>query len=291
MTNSRARVAPLPMDADIDEDTVIVRTPGRVGQPWGPYLRALWFRRHFVLRHSGGALRARNARNVLGPLWHVLNPTLLAGIYVFLFAVLRPSDSAGEIVPRVVSGVFFYYFTLQGIVQGGRSIIADRQLVLNSTFPLLALPVSAVALAGRELGLTLPVYAAIHFGYGRPVGWFLLLLLPLLLLQTILTLGFAALAAAVQTHVRDFGSFIPYVMRLALYVTPVLYAPEILPDTVRRFLYVNPLSAHFVLLHQILEGRPTDSITWGVAAAWSVIFVIVGATVFKRAEQGFAGGL
>lgn len=272
-------------------ELLTVHTPSRTQAPVCSYLRAVWERRDFVLRHSGGAMKARNARSILGPLWHVLNPLLLAAVYVFLFAVLRPSADAADVLPRVVSGIFVYYFTLQSVIQGGRAIIADRHLVLNATFPLMALPLSAVTLAARELALTVPVYAAIHVAYDQPVGFEVLLLIPLVVLQAVMNLGLAALVASIQTTIRDVGSFVPYFMRLMLYVTPVLYPVDLLPERLQSLIYVNPLAPMFILLQSLLEGSVGELAVWMAAFGWSIASITIGVFVFRRAERSFAVAL
>lgn len=276
--------------ADADS-RVTVFTPESSAQPIGPYLRALWARHHFIQRHSAATLAKRYGRSALGTLWNLLNPLLLASVYVFLFTVLRPGSDPVETTTHVVFGIFFYYFTLNSVLQGARSVLSEQQLVMNASFPLLALPLSAVTVALRQLVAASPILVICHLVSGRPIGVSLLLLLPLFALQILLNVGLAALGAASLVRVPDIGNALPYLMRLLLYVTPVLYSADLLPKGAAALLVVNPLAPLFVLLDDLLHGEVGEPLYWLATTGWTIFFLVVGVWFFRVSERQFASAV
>ena len=253
------------------------------------YLRELLRRRHFIAYYARSTLQARYATSVLGSAWQVLTPLLLALTYFLLISVVRTgAGDPGQQLALIVSGLFVYYFTLNSVVLGGRAVSTGARLVMNTTFPRLALPLAEVTVAWRQLLATLPIYVVLHLVVGREVQWSLVLLVPLIGLQILLNVGLAALVATAIVYLPDVGNALPYVMRMWMYTSPVLYAATLLPEWAERLLFLNPIGPLFALLQQVLDGHTGDGSLWLATSVWSVLFLVVGASVFVRRESEFA---
>ena len=81
---------------------------------------------------------------VLGNLWSVLNPLFQAGIYYFLYTVLRSGAGAGAFLPILIANFFFFGLSMTALGEGGSSIKRGKGLMLNSTFPRALLPMTTV---------------------------------------------------------------------------------------------------------------------------------------------------
>ena len=54
-------------------------------------------------------------------------------------------------------------------------------------------------------------------------------------------MGLAALMATLQVYFRDASSFLPYVMRIWLYLSPVLWFADQAPAQFAKYMVLNPL--------------------------------------------------
>ena len=79
----------------------------------GPYLLDLWGRRSYISYVSANELRSRQVTNVLGNLWHLLNPILSIGVYYVIFGLLLDvgNRSSGNFFLFLTAGLFIFQFT------------------------------------------------------------------------------------------------------------------------------------------------------------------------------------
>jgi len=257
--------------------------------PLRPYLQELWRRRRFALHLAQTSLKARHVDSALGMLWLVINPLMLALVYYLLIAVLLGSKNSGpDYFAHLLSGLFAFYFTLTSISQGAKSVTSGGKLIMNIAFPKALLPLSSVMAALLTYIPMIAVYAVFHVATGQPVTLRLLLLPIVLLLHTIMNLGFAMFFATLTVYFRDTASFLPYFLRVWLYVSPVLWTLQDVPDRLRPIVAVNPLYAVLGAWHDLLDGVFPSPALWLGAVAWALAVFAVGAWFLLSREREFA---
>ena len=192
---------------------------------------------------------------MFGQLWLVLNPMLLALVYFILVDILRASDSRNsEFFAHLVAGLFAFMFIHNAMTVGVRSVTKGGRLILNSAFPRALLPLSAVITAFMRFLPTMVVYVPVHIASGLPVNWNLLWVIPIFALMILLACGLSMLVAAAQVYFRDLSNFLPYVLRIWLYVSPVLYYTDEVPDRYKWILDVNPLGGLLTAWSDVLNA-------------------------------------
>ena len=281
-----------PRDGREDEFTSErhVYRPHRVGlPPILPYLRAVWRRRQFTFELARTKLRSSHYNTVFGQLWLVLNPLLLATVYFILVEILRQGTGGLPFFAHLMAGLFVFYFFASAVNQGAKSVVGGGRLILNTAFPRTLLPLSSVVTAFMRFLPTLVVYAAMHAAAGLPVGPHLLWALPIFAMIAIFAAGVAMLFAAAQVYFRDLSSFLPYVTRIWLYASPVLYYVEQVPARFKPILALNPLYPLLASWSDVLNQgqQPSASfLLWGLA--WALAALVVGGLFFMSREREFA---
>lgn len=272
---------------------VQVYEPHRVGLPkLGPYARDLWSRRQFAAELSRATMRAAHSTTFFGQLWLVINPLLLAAVYYVLVNILS-NRSGGDFLVHLVGGLFFFYFVSGCITTGAASVTSSGKLVSTMAFPRLLMPLSAVRTAFFRFLPTLIVYFVIHGVVGAPWSPTMLLAGVFLLYGLVFGAGIGAFLAALQVYFRDTASFLPYFVRLWLYLSPVLWYPEDvatrLGETGARFAQLNPLYSIVGGWSDLLVRSEMPSTgTWIAGAAWAVGAAVVGSLFFMSRERDFA---
>jgi len=98
---------------------------------------------------------------------------------------------------------------------------------LNTPFPRLLIPLSAVRTAFFRFLPTVPVYFIFHAIFLTHVwSWKMLLSIYFLATMIVFGMGLAAFFAALQVYFRDTSSFLPFFVRIWMYLSPILWAPE-----------------------------------------------------------------
>jgi teichoic acid transport system permease protein len=267
-----------------------VYEPHLVGlPPLAPYLREAWRRRSFASEMARTKLRAQHFNTVFGQLWLVLNPLLLAAVYFVLVDILRGGDRGNVFFAHLMVGIFAYYFVSGAVRNGSKSIVTGGRLILNTAFPRVLLPMSSVIIAFKRFVPTVVIYVPVHIALDLPVGPELLWVLPLLGLLIVLASGLAMIVAALQVYFRDLKNFMPYLLRVWLYSSPVLYYADEMPDEYRFLLDINPLGQLLAAWSEVLnQGGVPSGHQLAVAAAWAFGFLIVGFVFFVSREREFA---
>ncbi len=267
-----------------------VYEPHRVGlPPLGAYVREVWRRREFARELARSNLRAQHFNTVFGQLWLIINPLLLAGVYFVLVDILRRDSRGPEFLGHLVAGLFAYYFVQQSMTYGVKSVVAGGRLILNSAFPRLLLPLASLVTAFTRFLPTVLVYVPLHLIIGLPITPQLLWALPITALLIGVAFGLTALVAAAQVYFRDLSSFLPYGLRVWLYISPILYYADEVPDRYRAILSINPLGPILTAWSDVLtEGRAPAAGDLLLGLGWALVLLIGGSLFFISREREFA---
>jgi len=267
-----------------------VYRPHRVGlPPILPYARAVWRRRQFTFELSRTTLRSSHFNTVFGQLWLVINPLLLALVYFLLVEILRQRSGGAPFFAHLMAGLFVFYFFATAVNQGAKSVVGGGRLILNTAFPRTLLPLSSVVTAFMRFLPTLAIYAVMHAVAGLPVGFHLLWAIPIFTMIAVFASGVAMLFAAAQVYFRDLSSFLPYVTRIWLYASPILYYAEDVPERVKPILALNPLYPLLASWSDVLnQGQQPSAglMLWGLA--WALVAFVAGGLFFMSREREFA---
>jgi ABC-type polysaccharide/polyol phosphate export permease len=105
----------------------------------------------------------------------------------------------------------------------------------------------------------------------------------------IFTTGATALIAAATVYFRDISSFLPYVLRIWLYASPVLYYVEDVPQRFHFLVVANPLAPILGAWGDVLTRGETPSASrLAFGLAWSLAIFVVGILFFISREREFA---
>lgn len=265
-----------------------IRPPGRAVRA-AEYLRDLWNRREFALALGLGNLKARNASTVFGLLWWVINPILLGAVYFLVFGILFDSNQRPDnFLVYLLSGMFVFHFTAQSMTGGANSIIQNARLLANLRFPRLLLPISTLIESTVGFIASIGVFFLIALATGQHNFTFRLLYLPLILvLQVLFNLGLGALTARLAVPFRDINNLVPYVNRIWLYLTPIIWPLSFLNNAEpwqQTLIRANPMFDFVALYRSALLGTPLIADQVVGAVMWSVIVGLVGIALFIRYE-------
>jgi teichoic acid transport system permease protein len=275
-----------------------VYRPHRAGlPPIGTYVRELWRRRAFVRELSRAELKAQNYNTAFGQAWLVLNPLLNAAVYFFLVDILSSSKGrAPNYITHLLAGIFAYTFFQSGVSQAAGSVVGGGKLILNTAFPRLLLPITQIVIAFFRFLPTVPVLAVIIWFNNRAnISLHMLWIVPDFVLLILFTAGLGFVCATLQVYNTDFKNLLPYLLRLGMYMTPILWfvrdpVTHVLASGLRRHIATyNPLSPLFEIWSDaVVVGQASPLGTWLRAIIVSVVVFVVGFVVYVSRERDYA---
>jgi teichoic acid transport system permease protein len=258
--------------------------------PLRDYLSALWDRRAFLVEIAKADLRTARAQTMLGRIWGVLDALFMAGIYFFLYTVIRGRAGGDqlEFLPVLITGIFLFTLSMGALGEGGASIKRSKMLMLNSTFPRALLPIAAVYKGLLKFIPAAFVLALVLLLLRAEIGVGIFLMPLLFVLQTVANVGLAMLVATFVTLNPDGTNVMSYVQRILFFVTPIIYPVTLLPDAARAILTFQPLFPFFASYQAIVSGGVPSLGMLAMSVFWAVTLLIVGGRLFLRHERQFA---
>ena len=266
-----------------------VYEPFKAGLPkLGRYWKSLWSRRTFIKEYSKSELREQHFDSVFGQLWLVINPLLLSAVYFILINII--SDSAdSERYVHLTASLFLFYLVANSLTGGVKSVTAGQRLILNTAFPRIMLPISALVIAIFKFLPTLIVFMVIKAIVGSAFTIEMLWAIPVLLITIFLALGLAITISCINVYFRDIASFLPYLTRTLLYLSPILYAAKDIKSSLRFIEIFNPL---FPILDSwsrtMVQGEVPHLSSMLQGLAWATGIFFVGTYFFLSREREFA---
>lgn len=258
------------------------------------YLAALWNRRHFIIAESRAKMSSSTRKNLLGYGWLFFNPLLSVLAYWFIFGyILQTSRGIENFLGFLVVGVFFFGFTGKCMTGGTGSVRAGASMIRGFQFPRASLPLSTVVRNFLDFMPTLLVML-ILLAVIPPfevLTWRVILVIPIVILQTLFNVGLACLLARLGHKIPDLTNFMSIVSRFWLYGSGVFFSIEDRlgnHPTLLEAMQYNPMHAYLTLVrNSLLYGVDTDPKMWIVGTVWAFGLLIVGFLFFWRGEENY----
>lgn len=233
--------------------------------------------------------------SVLGIGWIVLTPLVLVAIYTFVFGVVLQSawvsktDSSLEVPLIYFTGLMVFSFFMEIITRAPEYIRANKTYVTKIVFPVEVLDWILVGTAAFKLAASatlLTVFLVLVLGR-FPTG---MLAAPLVIAPlVVLCAGLAWFISAVGTYVRDLNQLLLAIGPVLMFVSPIFYSVEQVPENFRAVFWANPLTWVLETLRGLLFFN--QGIDWqGYALYWVAAIAVfaAGFGFFQRARTGFA---
>jgi lipopolysaccharide transport system permease protein len=240
---SSTRSAPCPSAPLADEEAREVRVIGAHRDDG--YLRELWQYRALIYQMARRDLRLRHAQTLLGLGWPIVQPLLSMLVLTFVFgrvAKLTPTSAVPYPV-LVLSGLLPWQLFATGLTSVGLSLLLANELIDRVYFPRLVLPIRALAVALHNALITCLLLLAVMLAYGVTPSARIVWLLPALLASALLALGLGCFLSIWNAVYRDFLHLLPFLLQLAMYVSPVGFETHAIPPSYAWVSALNPLAA------------------------------------------------
>lgn len=255
-----------------------------------PNLRELWERRDLLYFMAYRDIAVRYKQALIGAFWAVLQPILLAGIFAVFFGILAKVDSAPGIpYPLfVLSGFVIWLYFAMAVTDCALSTLASSTLISKVYFPRLVIPLAAVIPATVDffVGFFVVVIAAWAYGFEPTLK---ILALPGLLALTFTTiLGAGLWLSALNVKYRDVVLLVPFLTQIGLFISPVVYPIDLVPENLQAVYLANPTAGILELYRWIILPTDFPGMLLLIPIAVSIVLLVTGSIYFKRAEREFA---
>ncbi len=277
------------MDSAASPSTVpsIVLEAGRASSH---YWRDLWRYRELAGFLAWRDVKVRYKQASLGIAWAILQPAVQTVLLTFVFGKLAKMPDGGVPYPLIVMcGLLPWQLFTAAFNGAGGSLVGNSHLISKVYFPRLIVPISALAVALVDFGIMLAIAVPVVFFFGIVPGWQILLLPVFVLLALVIAFGAGLWISALTVRFRDFRFITPFILQIGMFVTPVGYRTDFLPNW-REWLALNPLAGVVDGVRWSLLGgqTPLHYPALVISVAAGLVLLLSGVWYFRRVERQFA---
>jgi lipopolysaccharide transport system permease protein len=266
----------------------LVLEPGRAERH---YWRDLWRYRELFYFLAWRDLLVRYKQTVIGVAWALLRPFLTMVVFTVIFGKIAGLPSGGVPYPILVfAGMLPWQFFSNALSESSGSLVSNANLISKVYFPRLIVPAGAVIVGFVDFMISFVIMAALMVWYGFLPGIQILTLPLWILLAFLAAIGPGLFITALNVKYRDFRYVIPFVVQFGLYVSPVGFRSDVVPEQWRLLYSLNPMVGVIDGFRWAICGGEF-AIYWpGFAAslAITVFFLWFGVRYFRKTERTFA---
>lgn len=255
----------------------------------------LWLHRGLLLDLVKRDFIGRYKGSMLGVVWSLFNPLLMLAIYTIVFSVAFNarwgSGEESKVAFAIVlfSGMIIHSFFAECLNRAPGLIISHASYVKKVVFPLEILPWMALfsALLHFLVSFCVLLVFCLLAGVAVQLG---VLLIPVVLAPLIMmVLGLSWILASLGVYLRDVSQVMGMVTTVALFLAPVFYPVEALPETYQTLLTWNPITLPVIQLRDLmLWGKPLQWDQWAVSLVIGMLICFAGYWWFQKSRRGFA---
>jgi lipopolysaccharide transport system permease protein len=255
------------------------------------YWRDLWEYRELFLFLAWRDILVRYKQTVVGVTWAVIRPFLTMVVLTVVFGRLANMPSGGVPYPLLVfCGMLPWQFFSTAVSECGNSLVSNSSLISKVYFPRMTVPASSVITSLVDLLLSVSLLALLMVWYQYLPGPRVFLLPLFVLMAFAAAFGVGVWISALMVRYRDFRFVVPFVVQFGLYISPVGFTSEVVPEPWRLLYSLNPMVGAIDGFRWAVLGGNAALYWPGFLLSLVVVGVLLGTGIryFRSTERTFA---
>ncbi len=252
-------------------------------------LRAIFKYRYLVVQFVRRDILTRYKRSVLGVAWTMLNPLGTMLILTIVFSQAFGGSQEGY-AAYVLSGLIAWNFFAQSSNAATLHLVWGGSLLKKIYIPRTSFAVSATGTGLINILFSLIPLLIVMLLTGVPIRWTIILLPIPILFLAMFALGVGLLISTMAIFYADIAEMFQIALTAWMYLSPVIYSPEILPEAYR--FWITRLNPMFYLIElfrmPIYYGKVPDLSLVMIAGGISIVTLFVGWIYFTGKSDEFA---
>ena len=242
-------------------------------------------RREILERYNG---------STFGLLWSFFNPLLMLLVYLFVFSFvfkMRWQGAASHVQFGTVmfSGLILHALLGECLSRAPGLILGNAQFVKKVVFPLEVLSIVSVATALFHFCVSMLILILAHLFTAYEVNWTIILTPLVIFPLALIGLGFSYLIASTTVFIRDLSQIIGVLVTVLLFLSPIFYPLEAVPEVIRPLLYLNPLTVPIAEFRNlVIWGKLPNFTVLAIYTAVAMLIFSFGWWWFQRTKKVFA---
>jgi lipopolysaccharide transport system permease protein len=239
-------------------------------------------------------ISGRYQGSILGVLWSFFNPLVMLAVYSFVFGLVFKAKWAGgetdvDFVVILFSGLILHGLLAECLISAPNLIVGNANYVKKIVFPLESLAWISMlnALFHFLVSLSILALAQLVLVGNLPWTW---IFVPFIVAPLIFVcLGVLWLMSSLGVYLRDIGQVTGIISTVLLFLCPIFYPLEVIPEAYRIFIILNPLAILVEAMRSVvIYGEPPNMSLLALYTAVAFCFSQITFLWFQKTKKGFS---
>lgn len=255
------------------------------------YWRDLWRYRELFYFLAWRDILVRYKQTAIGIVWALLRPFLTMVVFVIVFGRIAKMPSNGIPYPiLVIAALLPWQFFSTALSEASNSLVGNANLISKVYFPRLIIPAGAVITSMVDFLISFVLLVGLMLWYRFLPDWRIVTLPGFTIIAFLAALGPGLYLTALNVKYRDFRYVIPFIVQFGLFISPVGFSSDVIPEKWRLLYSLNPMVG-------VIDGFRW-AICRGAAQLYlpgfvlsmvvTIFFLWLGIWYFRRTEKTFA---
>lgn len=241
--------------------------------------------RNWRLIHLLGVsnLRSRYYRSKLGQIWLSISLLIQIGATGVVWSVLWHLPIR-EFLPYLAVSQTIYQFFVLTIQDATNIFTTDSRLYINQKLPFSTSILSSLYKNIIIFLHNLPIIIVVLLWANKPfnINFGVFAVLPFVVI--FLTCSSYAIAC-VCTRYRDVIQIVTSLLNISFLVTPIVWKLSYVPEYLRSYFFLNPLTCFLEVIRNPLLGMSIDYLAYLSIAIWTFFSLLVMTYLYNRFEK------
>jgi lipopolysaccharide transport system permease protein len=255
------------------------------------YWKDLWRYRELFYFLAWRDILVRYKQTAIGIAWALIRPFLTMIVFTVVFGKLAKLPSEGAPYPILVFAAMLpWQFFASALSECSNSLIANANLVSKVYFPRLIVPTSAVIVSFVDFLVSGMILLGLMAWFNFVPSWRILTLPLFIAIAFAAAIGGGLWLSALNVKYRDFRFVVPFIVQFGLYVSPVGFSSNIVPQQWRLVYSLNPMVGVIDGFRWAILGGTTQLYWQGFALSVGLVVLLFtsGIWYFRKVERSFA---
>lgn len=256
------------------------------------YWKDLWRYRELFYFLAWRDILVRYKQTAIGIAWALIRPFLTMVVFTVVFGQIAklPAPQGVPYPILVFAGMLPWQFFANALGECSASLVGNANLISKVYFPRLIVPTSAVIVSFVDFMISGMILLGLMIWYNFIPDWRILTLPIFILITCAASMGVGLWLAALTVQYRDFRFVVPFIIQFGLYISPVGFSSNIVPEQWRLLYSLNPMVGVIDGFRWAILGGESTLYMPGflLSLALVILFLWSGIWYFRKMERTFA---
>jgi lipopolysaccharide transport system permease protein len=260
------------------------------GRTESQYWKDLWKYRELFYFLAWRDILVRYKQTAIGVFWALIRPFLTMVVFTVVFGNLAKLPSSAPYPILVFAAMLPWQFFSNALTECSNSLINNANLVSKIYFPRLIVPTSSVIVSFVDFLISGMILLALMAWYNFLPSWRILTLPVFIIIAFAASMGAGLWLAALNVKYRDFRYIVPFIAQFGLYISPVGFSSNIVPEKWRLLYSLNPMVGVIDGFRWAILGGDAQIYLPGFILSTGLVVLLFfsGIWYFRKTERSFA---